>query len=469
MNTMHDVANNDDAVAPGMLFDLGEPQEPPAAAAEPGQVTPRLRRPERDQGQMMVTSWEQLLPADHMVRVVWDYVCDIDIKPLLEQIRAVPGEPGRNATDPRVLLALWLYATIDGIGSARTLDGLCRAHLAYQWLCGDISLNYHTLADFRSQQGDFLDQLLSENVATLLYEGLIELKRVAQDGMRVRASAGASSFRRERTLQSCLAEAEAQVQALKNQVNEDAQAATRRQQAARQRAARERQERLQCALAQRQQLLALREQQKKDKGVKYDAAELRVSTTDPEARRMKMPDGGTRPGYNVQFATTTESGIVVGVDVTNVGSDGGQMQPMLEQIQERYEQLPEQMLVDGGFTTLADIEQAEAQQVEVIGPIKNEATKKEKGQDPYQPRRNDGPGVTAWRQRMGTAEAKAIYPERAATAEWVNAGARNRGLYQVRLRGRPKVLAVALLYALAHNLLRACALRLAQKAQNAAA
>jgi transposase len=447
-----------DGIPAGMLFDLGEPQTPvaePAAAAG----APRLRRPERAQGEMRVASLDQLLPLDHMVRVVWDYVSGVDVSPLVQQIKAVPGQPGRDATDPRLLLALWLYATIDGVGSARTLDGLCREHLAYQWLCGGVSLNYHTLADFRSQQTEFLDQLLTESVATLLHEGLVEIKRVAQDGMRVRASAGASSFRREKTLRACLDEAEAQVQALKNQVDEDPQAATRRQQAARERAARERQERLQQALAERAKLLALREQQKKEKGVKFEADELRISTTDPEARRMKMPDGGTRPGFNVQFATTTESGIIVGVDVTNVGSDGGLMQPMLVQIEQRYEQLPEQMLVDGGFTTLKDIEQAEAAQVEVLGPIKSATAKKEKGEDPYQPRPKDGPGVAAWRQRMGTAAAQQLYRLRAATAEWANAGARNRGMYQVPVRGRQKVLAIALLQALVHNLLRARTLR----------
>jgi transposase len=412
---------------------------------------------------MRTASLDELLPPDHLARVVWDFVTGVDVTPLLQPIKAVPGHVGRDATDPRLLLALWLYATIDGIGSARSLDQLCRDHLAYQWLCGGISLNYHTLADFRSQQTAFLDQLLTDSVATLLHQGLIELKRIAQDGMRVRASAGASSFRRQKTLQACLAEAKGQVQALKNQVGEDAQAATRRQQAARERAARERQERLQQALAEREQLLATREQQKKEKGVKFEAEELRTSTTDPEARRMKMPDGGTRPGFNVQFATTTESGIVVGVGVTNVGGDGGQLQPMLDQLEERYQTRPSQALVDGGFTVLEDIERAAAKNIDVIGPLKNEQSKQAKGEDPYQPRPKDGPGVAAWRQRMGTAEAKAVYRWRAQTAEWVNAGARNRGLYQVRVRGCQKVLAVALLHALAHNLLRALALKQAQE------
>ena len=457
---MDDVPASDGTRA-GMLFDLGEPQAPVVELVVAA-VPPRLRRPERMQGEMRVASLDQLLPLDHMVRVVWDYVSGVDVTPLVQQIKAVPGQPGRDATDPRLLLALWLFATIDGVGSARTLDGLCREHLAYQWLCGGVSLNYHTLADFRSQQTDFLDQLLTESVGTLLHEGLVEIKRVAQDGMRVRASAGASSFRREKTLRACLEEAEAQVQALKNQVDEDPQAATRRQQAARARAARERQERLEQALAERAKLLALREQQKKEKGVKFEADELRTSSTDPEARRMKMPDGGTRPGFNVQFATTTDSGIIVGVDVTNVGSDGGLMQPMLAQIEQRYQQLPEQMLVDGGFTTLKDIEQAEANHVEVLGPIKNETAKKAKGEDPFEPRPKDGPGVAAWRQRMGTAEAQPLYRLRAATAEWANAGARNRGMYQVQVRGRQKVLALALLQALAHNLLRARRLRQAK-------
>jgi transposase len=458
MNTMPDDAEPVEPSLSGMLYDPGPVQSAAVQAAPPSE-SPRLRRPERAQGEMRIASLDELLPPDHVARLVWEFVSKVDIRPLLEPIKALPGQAGRDATDPRLLLALWLYATIDGVGSARTLDVLCREHMAYQWLCGGVTLNYHTLADFRSRQTAFLDGLLTDSVATLLHEGLVELKRVAQDGMRVRASAGASSFRREKSLQACLAEADAQVQALKNHVDEDTQAATRRQQAARERAARERQQRLQQALAARQQLLATREQQKKEKGVKFDAQELRASTTDAEARKMKMPDGGTRPGYNVQFASTTDNGIVVGVDVTNSGSDNGQMQPMLEQIQRRYDQQPEQVLVDGGFTTLNDIEQAEGNHVEVIGPIKNEDSKKTKGQDPYQPRKKDGPGVAAWRQRMGTPEAKAIYRLRAQTAEWVNAGARNRGLYQVTVRGRQKVLAVALLHALVHNLLRAQSLR----------
>lgn len=421
---------------------------------------PRLRPVERCQVEMRCASLDQLLPPDHQARVVWTYVERLDLSAVLQTIKAIAGQVGRDANDPRVLLALWLLATIDGVGSARELDRLCREHLAYQWLCGGMSVNYHSLADFRKEQVTFLDQLLTDSVATLLHEGIIDLQRVAQDGMKVRASAGAASFRREKSLQECLAEAEQQVQTLRSQVDEDQGAASRRQQAARQRAAEERRDRVQQALEERQELLKLRQQQQREKGVKFDAEQLRTSTTDPDARRMKMADGGTRPGYNVQLCTTTESGVIVGVAVTNSGSDCGQLAPMIDQLTDRYGLAPPEALVDGGFTTLEDIESVhEKHKVDVYGPIKDEQKKKAKGVDPYQPGKKDGPGVAAWRQRMGTAEAQTIYKLRASTAEWVNAGARNRGLHQVRVRGLQKVLAVALLQALVHNLLRARVLR----------
>jgi transposase len=424
---------------------------------------PRLRPVQRHQIEMRCQSLDQLLPPEHSARTVWAFVEAINILPLLAPIKAVADSAGRDANDPRVLLALWLFATLQGVGSARELERLCDEHLAYQWLCGGMSVNYHSLADFRVQQVEFLDQLLTDSVAAMLHQGLVDLQQVAQDGMKVRASAGSSSFRREKSLQECLVEAQQQVAALRNQANEDATAAARRQQVARQRAANERLERVQAALVERQKLLELRQAQKKEGGVKFEPEQLRASTTDPEARRMKMADGGTRPAYNVQLATSVKGGVIVGVEVSNSGGDSGQLGPMLEQLQERYEQKPEAMLVDGSFATHRDIETAHADGIEVYGPIKNQKKQEECGINPHQPKKGDGPGVAAWRQRMGTEAAQALYRLRCATAEWVNAQARNRGLYAVNVRGRRKVLAVAMLYALAHNLLRARALREAQE------
>jgi transposase len=462
MNTNASLFPQDDDIEP-MPAPAASPETPAANAR------PRLRKPERHQVEMRWESLDHLLPPDHQARIVWQWVERLDLTALLQTIRAVDGRPGRSANDPRLLLALWLYATIDGVGAGRELERLCEEHLAYRWLCGGVTMNQHTLTDFRNDNVAVLNDLLIESVATLRYEGLVELNRVAQDGMRVRASAGASSFRRIGTLKEHLEEARAQVQELQKQLGEDENAVTRRQRAARERGARERIERLEQALQEHAQLTELRETQKREKGTKVDVEQLRTSETDPEARRMKMPDGGTRPAYNVPLATTVGSGIIVAVDVTNSGGDGGQMAPMIDKIAEDYGQAPAEMLVDGGFTTLDDIEQVHAtHQTKVFGPIKEEEKKKANGVDPFQPRPRDGEGVAAWRTRMGTEDAKNIYKLRAQTAEWANAGMRNRGLQQFRVRGLRNVLAVALCYALAHNLLRGYALQAKASAERAA-
>jgi transposase len=420
----------------------------------PPTAAPRLQLPERQQMKLDVRSLDQLLPPEHVARTVWTYVEGLDLSPLLGRIKAVAGHPGQPTIDPRILLSLWLLATLDGVGSARELERLTRQHLAYEWLCGEVSVNYHTLSDFRSKHAEFLSGLLTQSVATLLQQGLVELEEVAQDGLRVRAGAGAKSFRREKSLRECLERAQRQVEALQAQVEEDAAAVSRRQQAARERAARERQERIAEALRQRQQLAERRAEVAQEKGVKRKK-EPRASTTDPEARTMKMPDGGFRPAYNLEFATDTGSGIVVGVDVVNVGSDSGQLLPMVEQLEARYEQTPERVLADGDFANLDDIETLHAEHaIDVYAPIKNAEQEQAKGNDPYQPKPKDGPGVSAWRQRMGTEEAKTIYARRAQTAEWANARVRNWGLRQVLVRGLEKVRAVALWYALAHNLMQ---------------
>ena len=411
---------------------------------------PRLLYANRCQGEIRDDSVDQLLPPDHPVRDVWAFVESQDLSVLLTQIRSVPGNAGAPAIDPRILMALWLQATIDGVGSSRSLAKLCREHLVYQWLCGGVEVGYHTLSDFRTGHGEVLNQLLTDNVAVMLHEKLIELNRVAQDGMRARASAGASSFRRDKTIAECLVEAKQQVEALRSQEDEDAGAGSRREQAARQRAARERVERLQAAQEELKKLQAVNATQPKCR--QKEAEEVRASTTDPECRRMKMPDGGFRPAYNVQFATTTEGGVIVGVAVTNEGTDSNQMPPMLDQIEERFGERPNEMLVDGGFATVAAIDEAEGNGTTVYAPVKKEKSQLEEGKDPYARKKSDTDATARWRARMGTPEAKTIYKQRASTAEWVNAQVRNRGMYGVTVRGLKKVLAVTLWQALAHNM-----------------
>jgi transposase len=411
----------------------------------------------RRQGEMRTDSVDELLPPEHPVRDVWQFVEEVDLSALLAQIRSVDGNAGAPAIDPRILLALWLQATIDGIASSRELARMCEEHLVYRWLCGGVAVGYHTLADFRTGHGEVLKQLLTETVAVLMHEGLVDLKRVAQDGMRVRAAAGASSFRRSQTIEECLAKAKEQVEALEAQADEDAGAASRREQAARERAAQERLARLQSA---REELKKLQEVNATQPKCRQKAPEeVRASTTDPECRKMKMPDGGFRPAYNVQFATTTEGGVIVGVDVTNEGTDGDQMPRMLEQIEKRLQVKPEEMLVDGGFATVEAIDQAERNGTKVYAPVKEEKKQLEEGKDPYARKKSDTDATAQWRARMATEEAKTIYKERASTAEWVNAQARNRGFYRFTVRGQEKVLAVALWYALVHNYCRMQKLR----------
>jgi transposase len=442
----------------GLLFDKG-PSERPVLnhGAQQQAGMPRLRVPQRDQVEMQLRALEELLEPDHRARLVWQAVAGLDLSRWLDQIKAVEGHVGRDATDPRVLVALWVLATLDGVGSARELDRLCKMHVAYQWICGGVSVNYHLLANFRSQHGEKWDALMTQIVAALLAEGLVTMKRVAQDGMRVRAQAGKSSFRRQGRLNRFLDEARQQVEALKQLDDESAHELTQRQRAARERAAAERAQRIEQAVRHCEELQAQREA-RADKN-NQQAKQARASTTDPEARVMQFSDGGYRPGYNVQFSTDTEAGVIVGVDVTNVGNDSEQLPPMLRQLDQRYGQMPDEALVDGGFASLSGIEEASLLNCTVYAPLKDEEKQLAAGKDPYAKKKGDSPAVAAWRGRMGTAVGKALYRLRCRTAEWVNALARNRGFYQVPLRGQAKCRTVAVLYAITHNLMQGMKLR----------
>lgn len=450
----------------GLLF---KPDEFPAVKIfcgleneeAPPSGKPRLRLAQRDQVEMQWYSLEQLLDPDHPVRIVLAAVEAMDLGRWLEEIKAVEGNAGRNATDPRILLALWLYATLQGVGSARRLAQLCEEHIAYRWLCGGVSVNYHLLSDFRSQGGEKWDELLTQMVGSLLAEGLVTMQRVAQDGMRVRANAGKGSFRRRPRLEECLVEARQQVEELKKLLDESPEELSARERAARQRATAERQRHLEEALRHCEQLQQQREQRgRRGDEKKKEPSPARASTTDPEARVMKFADGGYRPGVNIQYATDTASGVIVGVEATSDGNDQGHLSPMLDQIEDRYGVGPEEALVDGGFASLEEIEDAaENHACRVYAPLKDEEKQLAAGKDPYACKRGDSEAVAAWRARMGTAAGKAIYKLRCQTAEWVNAMCRNRNLWQMPVRGLAKCRTVAVVYAIVHNVMTVARLR----------
>lgn len=263
----------------------------------------------------------------------------------------------------------------------------------------------------------------------------------------MRASAGAASFRRQPTLEKCLTEAEEFLAALPSEDkpgdDDDEDRPSGRREAAQERAARERVERIEAALAEMPEARAAKSKKERDR--------TRISTTDHEARVMKMADGGFRPAYNFQFAADTANRVVVGVEVTKVGSDMGQAPGMVEQVEERSEQLPDGWLMDGGFASRSSIEEVQARGVQVFAPVK---VSKDPERDPYQPLPGDPLAVGDWRVRMGTEEAKETYRLRASTIELVNAQARTwHGLTQLRVRGLAKARCVALWLAITHNLL----------------
>jgi len=401
----------------------------------------RLRRVNRAEVAPIPARLEELIPAEHKARLIWEEVEQLELGGFYAQLKVVEGGPGQAAIDPQILVALWLYASSEGVTKARELNRLCVESLPYIWLCGGVRVNYHTLSDFRVSYGEALDELMTQLLGKLDGAGMISWENQAQDGMRVRASAGAASFRREETLETGLAEAKKKIVELAEK--EEGEQISARQKAAQARAAREKVEGYEAALAEMPAVKAAKKKAAKEKA--------RVSTTDSVSRVMKMADGGYRPAYNWQFAVETSHLIITGVEVVNSGSDKGQMLPMLAQIKERHHRLPENWLNDGGFVNLTAINQAARQGVTIYAPVPEPRNKE---RDRYAPLPTDPPAVAQWRERMETAEAKELYKERAASVECVNAQTRSqRGIQQVSVRGQAKVKCVALWTAITHNLL----------------
>jgi transposase len=379
------------------------------------------------------------------------FVQSLDLEPLYERIQVTDNLAGRSAIAPEILVALWLQATLDGIGSARELDRRCETDIVYRWILGGVTVNYHTLSDFRVRHGEFLERTLVDTVASLIDSGLVPLETIAQDGMRVRASAGSSSFRRKPTLEKLQEDAQAHVNRLKQEAESDSarQEGDARRRAANERAARERQERIAEALRQHEKLSEQREKRTQGEGEK-----TRVSTTDPDARKMKMANGGYDPAYNVQFASDGDARVIVGVEVTNAGTDGGEMPPMHEKIRATYGITPKQELVDGAFATIDGVTAVEAAGTKVVSSIPRSEQLEKHGKDPHSRQKKDTDEYANFRARMAEPEYQQLYRKRPSIAEFPNADCRNRNLRQFRVRGLVKVKAVALWHALAFNFLR---------------
>jgi len=423
-------------------------REASSAGAGPDLTAPpRLRRADRAQVVMRPCSLDETLAATHLARELWWLVDKLGVTLFENTIRARGSTPGRAATDPRILLTLWIYATTDGVGSGREIDRLLTCHDAYRWIAGDVALNYHTICDFRVEHEKALDEWLTTMLVVLMQHGLIDPSRIIQDGLRVRASAGSDSFRSEEAARQLRDAAAAYVAQLKQQCDPSWSA---RQKAKRLADAQDRLSRLDRCLEELAKVKEVKENENNRKDRKD--REPRASTTDPEARVMKMPGGGFRPAYNVQLACDGKGGAIVGVDVVNEGRDTGQSAPMRQQVEERTGVKVAEQLMDGGYVSLEEIDQAERDGVAVYAPVPE---KKSKTKDPYDRKKDDTDATFAWRQRMATEEAKAIYKQRGSTIETINGDlAEHRQLRQFPVRGSPKVRCVGLLMAITFNFLR---------------
>lgn len=401
----------------------------------------RFSRPERHQWQFQEFCLDQLVGEHHQVRSLWEYVCSLDLRPFCREYRAVSGRKGRRPVPPEILLTLWLFATIEGITSGRRLAKLCKRDAVFKWICGEVSVNRNLLNEFRVSHAEALQAVMSETLALLQLHGLIDFQRVSQDGMRVRANAGKSSFRKKDTLEELLNEANERVERVLTEIDDPG--GNDRNKAAELAAAEDRLNRIEEALRQHEELAAKREKRKKG-----DGETTRVSTTDPDARNMKMADGGFRPALNVQAATLNDSRLLVSIDISQEGTDSRQMGPMLETIEETFGVRPKEILVDGGFNSHHDVTEVESQGTEVYAPVRKA---RNSDNDPYAPHRGDSPEVIRWRARMKTDEAQLIYKERCSTAEFPFARFRNFGLYQSPVRGATRLKPVAILHSIAHN------------------
>jgi transposase len=436
----------------------------------------RLRQAERRQLGFELVDLDSLVVDDHPVRAIWSFVDGMDLTWFHERIKARGETPGRPATDPRILLTLWLYATVDGVGSARALDRLCEHHSIYRWICGGVGVNHTLLAAFRVESGDFLDHLLTQSLAALMEEGLITLDEVITDGTKVRAAASRSSMRRVERLAELEEQARERVTSLRRELDADPAASERRLVARRLSGAEDRARRVAAALAKCPKPAAQETaaQAKEDlpadgdeppSGPKGASQPPRISTTDPDALLMKMADGAMRPAFNVQV--TSACGFVVAIEPTARRNDRGLAPAMVAQVERRCGKPPAQLLADVGAMTAADIvDLARTHPLMTVfspPPARKESSKPESRARYERNRAAEPQCLKNWRARMDSPDGQAVYKRRSNT-EHVHARMKNRGFGRMSVRGLRKVNAVCLLHAIAHNLMWAISRRAAPAA-----
>jgi transposase len=416
-----------------------------------------IRFANRNQIEFKISYLDELLPQEHRARDVWEYVSQLDSTTFHDEIKVVEGSGGPRTADPKILLGLWLFGMLEGISSARHIARLCQEHHAYIWLCGGVTINYHSLSDFRTKNHDGFLKLLQESIAIMWKSGVFAPDEVAQDGTRVKANAGFSQYRTEKTLDQYLEQAKEHIAKMEIELSKDPSFLSRREKSAKERAIKERAARIKKAkeelIAHKAERIAI-SKKNHNKLTQEEIDKMRCSVTDPECRKMKMGDGGFRLAYNVQFTTSTNKNVILGVDVVNT-LDPGTLVPMMRQVLKNLSSFdcppPSRWLVDSAYANNEDLETAKKNFPN--STIYSSPTSTQKGVDPLEPRKNDKPAMVELRVRMQSNEAKEIYSKRGAAAEHSNATAKNMGMREFLVRGLSKVKQMALLYALAHNMM----------------
>jgi transposase len=310
---------------------------------------------------------ERLIAADHVARIIWEVSGRMDLSGFAEGSKSWEGSAGRPCWSPQLLVSVWVYSYSMGVASARAIERLMSHEPGLRWLTANQSINYHTLAEFRVGYKEALEHLFTQFLVLLEEAGMVDLSTILHDGTKVRTVAGRGSFHRRKTLEKRLRTARKLVRELDRRAEQDQEPMEERREAAQRRAAREAVERAQAALKQLQQLEA--------GTAASQQAELRVSDSEAEARKMKQPDGGWAPSYNVQVSTEARSRMIVGIGLTTAANDTQELLPALERVKNNCGDLPTTVIADNGYATRRNVEQTAEQSVELIAPWKDDQSR----------------------------------------------------------------------------------------------
>jgi transposase len=415
----------------------------------------KIKGPCRNQMEMQFNSLDTLLPPDHFARNIWQFIENMDTRPCFEYVNTFIGGDGRPATSPKILLALWVYSILDGNCSARKLETLCKSHDAYKWIVGGAPINRKMLADFRSKNVGKFEDLLTNCLAVMLKAGLINDVDFAQDGTRIKANAGTSSFKKESSIVKIKEEIKSYIKSLKD--DETGCTYDRREKEKKLRIENERLQRVEEAL----RILEIEREVKNENGKKNnsrvseeDLQKIKASITDPCVRKMKMGDGGFRLAYNVQFATGLDSRVIFGVDVVN-SLDPGTAPRMMAQVHSRLTKLkmlaPRNWIADGAYSGKDDLNMVAELFPDCIYFAPPQGCNVEQAK---KHRKKDSEAVKKWRDMIDTPETKEMYKNRCSTAEFSNAQVKNFGFREFSVRGVVKARGMAFLHAIAQNCLR---------------